>query len=95
MENLRIYWGYGKYNPIVKEQKSTEERDTTTCVVETADGVQIAVGRVFQYYKDAPNRKLARRESFKKAVSQLPTREERKMAWSVFNEKFPKCVNCN
>lgn len=94
MQDLRIYWEYNQYKPMVKGNlQLEEEREVTTCVVET--GERVLSESVRQYYKDAPNRKLARRESFKKAVSQLPSREERKMAWSVFNEKFPKCVNCN
>lgn len=93
MENLRIYWEYNQYNPVVKGEESKVAREVTQCTIE--NGEQMVYGTVRQYHKDVPNRKIARKESFKRAVSSLQSREERKMAWSVFNEKFPKCLSCN
>lgn len=93
MENYRIYWNYTQEKPMIREGLySAKLREVTHCVVET--GKEVVFGTVRQYYKDAPNRKLARRESFKRAVLGL-SKEDRKIAWSVFNTKFPKCVNCN
>lgn len=93
MENLRIYWNYGQYNPVIKGEESSVQRDFTQCIIEVEG--KAVFGTVKQYHKDVPNRKIARKESFKRAVLSLPNKEEIKMAWSVFNEKFPKCVNCN
>lgn len=95
MENYRIYWNYGQYNPVIKGKESSVEREFTQCVIETPLGESVSIGTVKQYHKDVPNRKIARKESFKRAVAGLATKEERKMAWSLFNTKYPKCVTCN
>ena len=91
MENIRIYWEYNQYRPVVRGEQSVITKELTNCIIET--GERVVTGTAKQYHKDVPNRKVARKESFMKAVKCLE-REERKIVWSIFNERFPKCVNC-
>ena len=92
--SYRISWVYDSYNPVIKRKESDTKRDLTTCIIEK-DGQVLAKATVGCYYKDSNNRKVARRESFKKAVeTNFTGRNERKEVWGAFKAKFTKCINC-
>lgn len=105
MENVRISWLHQEYTPesqigvkVVNNKLSKSSdvvlRNRTTCFIKNENGEVLFEGTVGQYYKDKPNRKVALKESFKKAVSQIPSKAHRKDLWEQFKEKSPKCVNC-
>lgn len=78
---------------------ATLTRDSTTCIITFTDtpedskglSVSATVGR---FYKDVPNRNVARREAFKKAVSQIPDKSLRAELWESFKSTSSKCLNC-
>lgn len=105
MENVRISWKHDEYTPEsqvgvkvvnnkLSKSVSTVLRNRTTCFIKNSDGDVLYTGVVKQYFKDKPNRKTALKESFKKAVSQIPTKAHRAALWEQFKNNSPKCVNC-
>jgi hypothetical protein len=105
MENYRIAWRYEKYSPETKfigdkssikmsNNRGLVERDMTICYITTETKDVIGKGIVKQHYKDVPNRKIAMKESFKRAVEQITNREVRTYLWEQFKTRSPKCINC-
>ena len=93
IENIRVSWKHEDYLPITKGFEVPQRRQTT-CFIKDKDNVILQEGIVGQYYKDVPNRKIAMRESFKKAVKKIPSKNVRKELWEQFIAISPKCINC-
>ena len=91
--SYKISWEHGEYNPVVKREKSPQTRNLTTCIIEQ-EGKEVAKATIGCYYKDVNNRKVARRESFKKAVEQIGNKQERTNLWKQFKERHIKCLSC-
>lgn len=69
-------------------------RNKTTCIIEDTQGVVVSKSEVKQYFKDTPNRKIALKESFKRAVSAVYGKENRRELWEGFKEHNSRCLNC-
>lgn len=92
--NYRVSWRHDTYSPITREVLNTPQRNQTTCYIKNNDGVVLYEGTVKQYFKDTPNRKIAMKESFKKAVNNIPSRITRRELWGQFKTISPKCLSC-
>lgn len=72
MENLRIVWKHTTYSP-----KEGVERPRTICCILNSNNETIYNGVADCYFKDLPNRKIALKQSFRKAVLSIPDRRLR------------------
>ena len=80
VESINVYWEHSTYVP---SEKQVVFRETTTCYIEDRGELQ-CFGTVGRYFKDKPNKKIAIRESFKKAVNKIPYKELRTKLWNSF-----------
>ena len=88
-QNFRVYYTHGKYNPL-----TTSEKDMTTCHICDHNGNEIISASVGRFHKDTPNRKVAVRESFKKATEELTNKNAKRELWMAFAETNKKCLTC-
>ena len=90
VNNFNVYWEYGVYTP---KAHIEVERECTSCVIEY-ENVILSVGKVGCMYKDTPNRRIARKESFKKAVTHIRDKKDKKLLWNAFIEQHSNCLHC-
>lgn len=97
-ENFKVHWKHEQYLPKAVVRKQGEEvkhRDMTTCFIEIPGGAIVSQSTVRQFHKDAPNRRAALKESFKRAAGSTNiTKEQRKELWEGFKAHNSKCLNC-
>lgn len=95
--NYEVSWFHHEYQP-TKFHKGQPEvvdavRETTKCIIKVGETQEIS-SEVRRFYKDSPNRRVAVKESFKRVVSKITSKEDRKILWEAFKARSPRCVNC-
>ena len=92
MENVKVKWYRETYVPKGSPVKENIERERTTCIIALNDDEY--TGSVGLFYKDHANRRVANKQSFRKAVLEVKDKATRIQLWDFFKEKYQKCVNC-
>lgn len=91
-ENYRVSWKHDTYVPPSSNVGQT--RQTTICYLKDAEGNILHEGSVGCFHKDRPNRLVAIKESFKKAVQNVTDKKVRAALWEGFLLNSPKCKEC-
>lgn len=84
---IHVGWKYttrSKEIP-VRSGKDIVEQDTTICTIIGKDKKEISCGISTRYFKDAPNKQIARRNAFIQAITPF-SREDRKVIWNEFRK---------
>lgn len=90
IDKINVYWEHKMYVP---KSHVLKAREKTTCYIEEEGELQV-MASVGRFYKDSPNRKIAIRESFKKAVSKIEGKSLRTSLWDEFKKNNMRCINC-
>ena len=93
-ENFKVSYKHGEYETNPEIPKVNSARSFTECTISDTSGEVVAQGVAKCYYKDVPNRRVGRRESFRKAVESIPSKEQRTELWKSFIQTNKKCLNC-
>lgn len=109
-QNFIVKWKHEKYTPDVpkhlqtvilpakgklgRKMKVSLKRYRTICTIESPSlGINIE-GVASHYFKDIYNRRVGTKEAFRKAVSQIDSKDLRTELWENFKNISPKCITC-
>ena len=86
VNNYKVSWRHNN--------NGASKASSTECHITDTNNNHIVSSVARCNKKDNYNKKLGRKLSFQRAVSQLPDRNVRKILWDNFIESSPKCLNC-
>ncbi len=87
----KLYIGW-KYDVVDKEigvrnGKEIVVQDCTSCIIQDNNKNDISIGITKRYFKDIPNKALARKQSFINAISTF-SRDDRRILWNEYKKSI-------